>query len=70
MTYHPAAAVAVLSAASAASYVNLNIRNSLVFHSSGVVRPPAFVADQAPAPIALTSDVQQHDEFVSLSSSH
>ena len=64
MTHHPAAAVAVLSAAAAASYMNLNLRNSLVLHSSGVVGQSAFVADQAPA---VTPDVQQHDEFVFMS---
>jgi len=64
MTHHPAAAVAVLSAAAAASYMNLNLRNSLVLHSSGVVGQSAFIADQAPAIASVTTDVQQTDEFV------
>ena len=64
MTQHPAAAVAVLSAAAAASYMNLNLRNSLVLHSSGAVAPSTFVTDQAPAIATVTSDVLRHDKFV------
>jgi len=63
MAHHPAA-VAVLSAAAAASYMNLNLRNSLVLHSGGAVGPSAFVTDQAPSLATVTPDIQQHDEFV------
>jgi len=64
MTHHPAAAVAVLSAAAAASYMNLNLRNSLVLHSSAAVAPSSFVADQTPALATVSSDVLRHDKFV------